>query len=71
MTEYDRFLQAARRLGFRIRYEWLDGQGAAVCRIKSQDWLFLDLACGPAEQLDAICKSIPDRKMRINETQVA
>lgn len=48
------FVERAKQMGYEIRQEVLDGQGAAVCQIKGKPCLFLDLSSGPAEQLEAI-----------------
>ena len=44
----------AKRLGYRIRHDWLGEVAAGVCRIQGQKWIFLDLADGPADQLAAL-----------------
>ena len=44
-------LEAARRLGFRIRHDWLDGVTSGPCLISGQKWLFLDLNDSPSEHL--------------------
>lgn len=44
-------LHAARRLGYKIRYESLGDAGSGACQIKGQRLLFLDPADGPLEQL--------------------
>lgn len=41
----------ARRLGFRVRSEWLDGQQASWCEIAGVRTLFVDLSQPAAEQL--------------------
>ncbi len=45
-------LCALRQLGYGIRYADLDG-AAGVCRIQKRDWLFLDYAQSPFEQLQS------------------
>lgn len=54
MDQLDQIVQLARKMGFEIREESLDGQGAAVCQIKGRNCLFLDINCRPNEQLEAI-----------------
>lgn len=44
-------LEAARRLGYQVRYESLRGAGSGACQIKGQRLLFLDPADSPLEQL--------------------
>ena len=40
-------LELARRAGYRVRQEWLDGACAGACVIKGQKWLFLDPNLSP------------------------
>ena len=35
-------LELARRAGYRVRQEWLEGCAGGACVIKGQKWLFLD-----------------------------
>jgi hypothetical protein len=51
----ERALRAVEGLGYRIRQDWLEGQGGG-CEIKGQKWLFLDLASAPAEQLHLVAE---------------
>lgn len=44
-------LHLAERLGYRLRQDWLGGNGGGGCEIKGQKWIFLDLAQGPEDQL--------------------
>lgn len=44
-------IQTAKRLGYQLRQEWLDGRGGDVCVIKGRKWMFIDLAQSPDEQL--------------------
>lgn len=76
-------LDVARRLGYRVRLEWLDGQTGGACELCGKRFLFLDLAQGPAEQLelvlDALCREdhlpeLPmhrDLRQRITERKAA
>ena len=50
-------LDLARRLGYDIRQEWLDGNGGG-CILRGRKILFLDLALGPAEQLDQVLDTL-------------
>ena len=47
-------------MGIEVRHELLDGTGAGICELKGHAYLFLDMSCGPAEQLAAIRKALPD-----------
>ncbi len=51
-------LAVAQRHGYRVRHEWLGGNGGGDCEIKGQKWLFLDLALTPAEQLDVVVDAL-------------
>ena len=54
----DSALEVAVDLGFRIRHEWLGGEGGGDCEIKGQKWIFIDLALSPAEQLDVVLEAL-------------
>lgn len=60
VNRLNRFVEQAKKMGYEIRQEMLDGQGAAVCQVKGKPCLFLDLSSGPAEQLEAIKQSFTD-----------
>ena len=51
-------LAAARRLGWRVREDWLDGNGGGTCYIKGQKWIFLDLAQSAQEHLAVACEAL-------------
>jgi len=48
----------AEHLGYRTRQEWLGGNGGGGCELKGHKWLFLDLALGPADQLDQVLDTL-------------
>jgi hypothetical protein len=48
----------AERLGYRIRNEWMGGAGGGGCEIRGHRWIFLDLALGPAEQLEQVLATL-------------
>jgi len=54
----DEALAAAKQLGYRIREEWLGGDGGGSCVLKGQKWLFIDLALDTAERLDLVTAAI-------------
>lgn len=54
----DEALTLAGQIGYRIRTEWLDGSGGGDCEIGGQKWIFLDLALGPAEQLEQVLATL-------------
>ena len=51
-------LGAARQLGYRIREEWLGGNGGGSCVLKGQKWLFVDLALDTAERLEQVTSAL-------------
>ena len=48
----------AKRLGYSIRHEWLDGDGGGICEFGGKKWIFVDLAQSAEEQLDVIVEAI-------------
>ena len=48
----------AERAGYRVRQEWMGGAGGGSCEIKGRKWLFLDLALGPADQIDQVVEAL-------------
>ena len=51
-------LRVTKRLGYRIREEWLGGAGGGGCEFRGRKYFFLDLALGPAEQLDQVLDTL-------------
>ena len=51
-------LDLTARLGYKIRQEWLHGAGGGGCEVGGRKILFLDLAHGPAEQLDQVLDAL-------------
>lgn len=56
----DEALSVAKALGYRIRQEWLDGQGGGLCEFGGQKWFFLDLSLTGPEQLAGILEVLRD-----------
>lgn len=54
----DYLIELARRLGFEIREEWLDGTGGGACEIKGQKILFVDQSLPPADRVEQVARSI-------------
>jgi hypothetical protein len=54
----DYLIELARRLGFEIREEWLDGQGGGACEIKGLKILFVDQSLPPADRVDQVARSL-------------
>lgn len=51
-------IQAAKRLGYQVRQDWLAGQGGGACVIRGEKWVFLDLASDYTEQLDQVVSAL-------------
>jgi hypothetical protein len=51
-------LETARRLGFKVRLEWLGGNGGGACEIRGEKWIFVDLANNAEEQLDCVLEAL-------------
>lgn len=48
----------AKRVGYQIRQEWLGGAGGGACEVRGGKWIFLDLALGPADQLEQVLAAL-------------
>ena len=53
-------LDAARRLGYEVRQDWLGGNGGGHCLVRGRKWLLLDVAQSADEQLDAVGEALRD-----------
>ena len=52
----DYLVGLARRLGYEVREEWLDGSGGGACLLKGQKILFLDQSLRPSERVGQIVR---------------
>lgn len=50
-------LEAAQRLGFKVRQDWLGG-GCGICELRGQRWIFLDVSLPPAERLAVVVDAL-------------
>jgi len=50
----------AKRLGYRIRHEWLGGQGGGLCEFGGNRWIFVDLGQSTTEQLHQVANVLRD-----------
>lgn len=64
----ERALALAARLGYRVRQEWLGGNGGGACEIRGQKWLFIDLAVGPEEHLAVVLDALRVDPQVLSET---
>jgi hypothetical protein len=51
-------VDAARRLGFEVRQDWLGGNGGGHCIVRGRKWLLLDVAQTAEERLDVVTDAI-------------
>jgi hypothetical protein len=51
-------IDLAERLDYAVRHEWLGGSAGGGCEVAGQKILFLDLAQGPADQLDQVLDTL-------------
>jgi len=51
-------VEAARRLGYEVRQDWLAGDGGGHCLVRGRKWLLLDLAQSAEEQLDVVADAL-------------
>jgi hypothetical protein len=51
-------LEAARRLGYDVRQDWLGGDGGGHCLVRGRRMLLPDLAQSPNEQLDVVADAL-------------
>jgi hypothetical protein len=53
-AQFEQLIQQARRLGFEVRYEYLDGGGGGVCEFGGKRWLFVDLSLSVEESWELL-----------------
>ncbi len=51
-------VEAAQRLGYEVRHDWLGGDGGGHCLVRGRKWLLLDLAQSANEQLDVVADAL-------------
>src|SRR3972149_12306128 len=51
-------MEAARRVGYDVRQDWLGGDGGGHCLVRGRRLLLLDVAQSPAEQLDVVADAL-------------
>jgi len=54
----DYLIELARRLGYEIREEWLDGVGGGACVVKGQRILFVDQSLPPVDRVEQVAQSL-------------
>lgn len=58
VTQIDQWLETARKLNFKIRYDYFGGTGNSVCEFGGNKWLFVDLALSTLDQLEQIQQAV-------------
>ncbi len=53
-------LELARRAGYQVRTEWLDGVSYPACRLGRRKLLFVDLALDAQDQLEQVLAALED-----------
>ena len=48
----------AERLGYRVRQEWLGGEGGGGCEFSGQKWIFVDVSLPIPDQLYQIADAL-------------
>jgi hypothetical protein len=56
-------LDAARRIGFDVRQDWLGGNGGGHCLVRGRRMLLLDVAQSPDEQLEIVAEALRGEKI--------
>jgi hypothetical protein len=51
-------IDLAGRAGYVVRQDWLGGNGGGACELRGRKVFFLDLALGPADQLEQILNAL-------------
>jgi hypothetical protein len=51
-------VQAARRLGYEVRQDWLGGNGGGHCLVRGRKWILLDMAQTADEQLSVMAEAL-------------
>jgi hypothetical protein len=51
-------MEAARRLGYEVRQDWLGGDGGGHCIVRGRKWLLLDVAQTVEEQLTVVTDAL-------------
>jgi hypothetical protein len=51
-------LEAARRLGFEVRQDWLGGNGGGHCLVRGRKLILLDLAQTADERLSVLAEAL-------------
>lgn len=59
LEQVESWLEIAKELGYRVRYDHFGGTGGGVCEFGGQKWIFMDISLNTFEQLEQLKDSIP------------
>ena len=62
VEQLEHALARAKKLGYRVKHDWLDGCGGG-CEIAGQKWIYLDLALSTDEQLEQVLEVLSGQPM--------
>jgi hypothetical protein len=51
-------LDAARRLGYEVKQDWLGGNGGGHCIVRGRKWILLDIAQTADERLEVVMDAL-------------
>jgi hypothetical protein len=51
-------LEAARRMGFEVRQDWLGGNGGGHCLVRGRKWVLVDVSQTAEEQLAIVTEAL-------------
>jgi hypothetical protein len=57
---FEELLEAARASGYRVRSEWLSGQGGGACRVRGEKQLFVDLSLPLEDRLEVLLHDLAE-----------
>ena len=57
----DYMTELARRIGYDVREEWLDGVGGGACELKGRRVLFVDQSLPPSERVEQVARALKGR----------
>jgi hypothetical protein len=57
---FEELLATAQACGYRVRSEWLSGQGGGACRLRGEKQLFVDLSLPLEDRLEILLHDLSD-----------
>ena len=60
LERVESWLEIAKELGYRVRYDHFGGTGGGVCQFGGQKWIFMDVSLNTHEQLEQLKDAIPN-----------